>query len=235
MSAHEKLTETLELFHPAPLGAGETAGVIVGAVLSIFTKTEPCGAAFPALSIHEPLLRTFVPAVSPTTGVGVLTTVFVPIPELGAGSEHENPTLASVEFHPCAVGGGVIAPGITGATVSTFTVKFVGPPTLLARSVAVQLSVFVPSTLILAVVAPADTLRKGFPFKVQVMFLTSPPAGRSVVVIPTGAGFVLNQPFEPSGVALKKIVGGVESTIHLTGQLIVGCVGSFVVTFSVEV
>jgi len=201
-SAHEKSTVTSELFQPAAFGRGEIAGVMTGAVLSIFTRTEPCAAELPALSTHDPLLNTLEPAVSAVLDTGV-TIEFVAKPEDGAASEQENPTVTSVEFQPCAVGGGLTLPAIAGATLSTLTVKLVGPPTLLARSVAVQLRVFVPSTLILAVVAPADTLSSGLPFKVHVMFLTNPPAGRSVVLTPMGAGFVLNHPFVPSGVALK--------------------------------
>lgn len=221
VSAHEKLTVTSELFQPAAFGRGEIADVTTGAVLSIFTRTVPCAAELPALSTHDPLLETLEPVVSPTTGTGV-TIEFVAKPEDGAASEQENPTLTSVEFQPCAVGGGLTLPAIEGATESTLTVRVVGPPTLLARSIAVQLRVLVPSKLMLAVVAPADTLSSGFPFNVQVMFVTNPPAGRSVVLTPIGAGFVLNHPLVPSGEELKEIVGGVESTMHLTGQLIVG-------------
>ena len=108
------------LFHPNAFGAGETAGVIEGGVLSSFTVTEVV-AVFPAPSVAVPLTTWFDPSVETETGI-----VQEAMPEVA--SWHVNVTVTLAWFQPSALGCGETSAVIVGGTLSTPTIKIVMPP-----------------------------------------------------------------------------------------------------------
>src|SRR5215471_2331414 len=69
LSTQLKLTVTLLLFHPAPLGAGAAVAVMVGGVLSML-KTVLTGVVFPAWSVACATIFCFAPSVETVAGEG---------------------------------------------------------------------------------------------------------------------------------------------------------------------
>jgi hypothetical protein len=112
-SEQVKATETLLLFHPNGVEAGESACVIVGAVLSSLTTTEPV----PVLPTRSLAVADFVtPIVLLATvsldGVGPLA---MPEPE----SVAVQAIVTSALFQPAAFRGGDVAPVTDGSVLSS--------------------------------------------------------------------------------------------------------------------
>jgi hypothetical protein len=97
-SPQVKLTVTLELFQPAALVAGASAGVIVGGVLSILSVTLVL-ALLPAASVAVPETIWLAPSVVIVCGAGQTATGEV-------ASAQTNVTVTFVLFHPAAFGTG---------------------------------------------------------------------------------------------------------------------------------
>ena len=111
-----KETVTSVLFQPLVFAAGVRLPVMVGAVLSRFTVTEP-EPVLPTLSVTVVVLVTAVPSVVTESVAG--ETVFTPEPPV---SEPDHVTVTLDLFHPAALGAGVRTPVAVGASLSS--VKF---------------------------------------------------------------------------------------------------------------
>jgi len=111
-SEHVKLMLTgVDVLMPFAFGAGETAAVIVGAVLSMFSITQKGAEVFPAASTACPQVGWFVPSVVTTTGEGHDCT---PDPL----SAQTKVTVTLELFHPAEFGAGAAEAVIVGARVS---------------------------------------------------------------------------------------------------------------------
>jgi len=111
-SEHVKLMVTgVDVLMPFAFGAGETAAVIVGAVLSMFRVTQKGAEVFPAASTACPQVDWFNPSVVTTTGEGHVCTPDPP-------SAQTKVTVALELFHPAEFGTGATEAVIVGARVS---------------------------------------------------------------------------------------------------------------------
>src|SRR5258708_4596956 len=110
-SLHVKCAVTVPPTEPSAFGAGLSATVTPGAVLSSFTVTLVV-AEFPALSVAVPV--TAWPAVSVLIVTGA---VQVATPE--PASAHVNVTVTLLLFQPLPFGAGLTAATIVGGVVST--------------------------------------------------------------------------------------------------------------------
>ena len=130
-SEQVKLAVTLLLFQTAPLGAGESAVVIAGGVLSIL-RLRDVPAVFPALSVAVPEILCFAPSVLTVVAAGQAATPDRP-------SEQVNATVTLLLFQPAALAAGVAVELMVGAVLSILTVS-------VALAVFPALSVAVPFT-----------------------------------------------------------------------------------------
>src|SRR5271163_1427816 len=117
-------------------GAGVTAAVMVGGVLSRFTMTFAV-AVFPALSVAVPLTVWLAASVETVMGAGQ---VAMPEPE----SEQVNVTVTLELFQPLALGAGAATAVMAGGVLSIFTDK-VAEAVLPALSVTDPVTGVVPS------------------------------------------------------------------------------------------
>jgi hypothetical protein len=108
-SEQAKLTVVSELFHPAAFGAGVTFAMMVGGVLSNFTRTDTV-AVFPAVSTAVP--TTDWPAVSVVIVTGGVQEA-IPLVVL----EQVKVTVGLDLFHPAAFGAGLTVAVIVGGTL----------------------------------------------------------------------------------------------------------------------
>jgi len=113
-SVHEKLTVTLELFHPKLLASGLSVAAIVGGVLSMLTLVLGT-AVFPALSVAVPGRPWFAPSVLTNAVAGHEAT-----PDKLSAQLNDAVTL--VLFQPAAFGNGESAVVIVGGVLSMLTV-----------------------------------------------------------------------------------------------------------------
>jgi hypothetical protein len=129
--AHAKLTVTLELFHAAAFGAGETEGTIVGNFVPMLRVTFAV-AELPATSVTVPEIVWPAPSVLSDCGGGQLA--------IGAVVFVQTKLTVTLElFHPFASGAGDGDALIVGGVKAMFSVTFAvaGFP---AKSVAVPLT-----------------------------------------------------------------------------------------------
>src|SRR6185295_19135577 len=109
-SAQVKCTVTGPATMPLAFGAGESAALMTGAVLSMFSVTLAV-ALLPALSIAVPDTSWFAPSALTTMVAGQ---VAMPEPL----SEQVNDTLTVVLFQPFKLAGGAASAVIVGGVVS---------------------------------------------------------------------------------------------------------------------